>query len=171
METSHASWQQAVAALSQTKSHEPSYYVEYVFARYADALRGPHDWQPLFELLGDPSLTRNFRENLVDNVDGLLSTQRALPVKLRDAYLIALFRAALLFREPQDQANLLSTRVKNWLQSKDQPAPHADVVFEHAAELRQRALLLVHQLPRVRRPALGRALAGLKTLSRRTSRA
>jgi hypothetical protein len=145
METSHASLQQAVAALSQTKSHEPSYYVEYVFARYADALRAPHDWQPLFDLLSDPSVPRNFREQLFENIDEVLASMDTLPVPLRDAYLLALCRAVLLYREPTDQANLLSTRVKNW--ARAQPVAAADLVFQHAAELRTRVLALVRQLP------------------------
>jgi hypothetical protein len=145
MESSHATLPQAVAALQQTKTHEPSYYVEYVFARYAEALRAPHDWQPLFDLLSDPSVPKNFREQLFENIDDVLASMDTLPVPLRDAYLLALCRAVLLYREPTDQANLLSTRVKNWLRS--QPVAAADLVFKHAAELRTRVLALVRQLP------------------------
>jgi hypothetical protein len=70
---------------------------------------------------------KNFREQLFESIDDLLASMDTRPVPLRDAYLLALFRAVLLYREPSDQANLLSTRVKNWLRS--QPVAAADLVF------------------------------------------
>jgi hypothetical protein len=148
MESSHASVSRAIAALRQAQASEPVYFLEYLFARYDQELRALDDAGPLLTMLGDPDVPRNLRLALVDRLDWVWSTRRALSPRQRDAYLLALVRAALVCRDSGDQANLLANQVKDWLQGELKPPPKASVVFGKAPGDRKQALALVRKLPK-----------------------
>jgi hypothetical protein len=148
LESTHAGVAQAIKALEQAKARECYYYLEYLFARYDRQLRQLQDWKPLLDLLSDPALPRNLRYLLVDDLDGMFGSLQGLSAGLRDAYLLALIRAALAYPLADDQANLFANQIKNWVQGDlFKPRPHATEVFRSAPEDRTRALQAIRKLP------------------------
>lgn len=145
-ESSRASMPQAIEALERAKARDPFYFVAYLFARYGAQVRALKDWRPLLALMADPSISRNLRYSLIHDLDRVMSSLSAISPDLRDAYLLALFRAACAYSEPGDQANLLETHVKIWIQGEAEPPPKASVLFKSAPQERRKALELVRRL-------------------------
>lgn len=148
MEKSHATVLHALQPLlEEAKTRNPHYYLTYFFARYDAQLRQLQDWAPILDLLWDPALMRNSRYTLIDRVDWIFMTMKGLSPALRDSYLLALLRAALAYSEASDQASLLGTYVKFWIQGEVKPDPKVEKVFELKPDVRLRALEMLRRLP------------------------